>query len=176
MCADDAQADLLRKFQATIAGAELADLRQVAADLGVLAGAMPVPLDRRDLRRPALKQRWLFRIRVDLDTAQPPIWRRLELRSDLTLDVVQQVLQAAFDWTDSHLYRFSLGGGPFDVGSQLFLCPWDAEEGEDDGVAAAQVRLDETVQEAGDVRGWSIWSIGCVSAGSATTSPAEPSC
>ncbi|MEU4361139.1 plasmid pRiA4b ORF-3 family protein [Promicromonospora sp. NPDC023987] len=31
----------------------------------------------------------------------PPIWRRLELRSDLTLDTVRQVLQAAFGWTDS---------------------------------------------------------------------------
>jgi hypothetical protein len=151
MSADDAQADLLRKFRAAIAGVELADLRQVAADLGALARGKHVPLDRPELRRPALAQRCLFRIRVDLDTAQPPIWRRLELRSDLTLDVVHQALQAAFDWTDSHLYRFSLGGGPFDAHSQLFLCPWDAEEGEDDGEAAAQVRLDETVQEAGDV-------------------------
>jgi len=90
-------------------------------------------------------------MRVDLDTSKPPIWRRLELRSDLTLDIVHQVLQAAFAWTDSHLYRFSLGGGPFDARSQFFLCPWDVEEGEDDGAAAAQVRLDETLQEAGDV-------------------------
>jgi hypothetical protein len=100
MSADDAQADLLRKFRAAIAGVELADLRQVAADLGALARGKHVPLDRPELRRPALAQRCLFRIRVDLDTAQPPIWRRLELRSDLTLDVVHQVLKAAFDWTD----------------------------------------------------------------------------
>jgi hypothetical protein len=46
------------------------------------------------------------------------------------------VLQVAFDWTDSHLHRFSLGGHPFDNHSQLFLCPYDVEEGEledDDG-------------------------------------------
>jgi hypothetical protein len=57
------------------------------------------------------------------------------LRSDLPLDVVHQVLQAAFDWTDSHLHRFSLGGHPFDKHSQLFLCVYDVAKGEqeDDG-------------------------------------------
>lgn len=35
-------------------------------------------------------------------------------------------------WADSHLHRFSLGGHPFDRTSQLFLCPYDVEEGEED--------------------------------------------
>jgi hypothetical protein len=64
------------------------------------------------------------------------------------------VLQVAFDWTDFHLHRFSLGGHPFDKHSQLFLCPYDVEEGEqedDGGLPASEVRLDETVQEPGDV-------------------------
>jgi hypothetical protein len=81
-------------------------------------------------------------------------WRRLDLRSDLTLDAVHQVLQAAFDWTDSHLHRFALSGSPFDRSSQPFLCPYDVEEGEldDEGaVPASDVRLDETLQEPGDV-------------------------
>lgn len=144
-------ADLMRKFQSAIAGAELGELRQLADGLGLLAARAAVPVDRPELRRPPRQQVDVFRIRVDLDTSKPAIWRRLDLRSDLTLDVVHQVLQAAFSWTDSHLHRFSLGGGPFDAHSQLFLCPWDVEEGEDDGEAAAQVRLDETLQEPGDV-------------------------
>lgn len=151
---DDPEAALLRKFAAATAGAELADLRSLAAGLSQLSPAMPIPAVRPELRRPPLQQVALFRIRADLDSSQPPIWRRLELRSDLSLDIVHQVLQTAFDWTDSHLHRFSLGGGPFDAHSQLFLCPFDAEEPEyddDDGVPAAQVRLDETLQEPGDV-------------------------
>ncbi len=147
----DDDADLMRKFQSAIAGAELSELRHLADSLGSLAARSAVPLDRPELRRPPRQQVDVFRIRVDLDTSEPAIWRRLELRSDLTLDVVHQVLQAAFAWTDSHLYRFSLGGGPFDAHSQLFLCPWDVEEREDDGEAAAKVRLDETLQETGDV-------------------------
>jgi hypothetical protein len=146
---DDAQAELLRQFQAAISGAELADLRQLAGDLGVVTGR--IGRARPELRRPPLEEVQVLRVRADLDSSEPPIWRRLHLRSDLTLDVVHQVLQAAFGWTDSHLHRFSLGGHPFDLTSQLFLCPFDVEEGEDDGVPAADVRLDEALHEPGDV-------------------------
>jgi hypothetical protein len=68
--------------------------------------------------------------------------------------VVHRVLQHAFSWTDTHLWRFSLGGDPFEPASQVFLCPWDVEEGELEdagGIPAGDVRLDETVQEPGDV-------------------------
>jgi Plasmid pRiA4b ORF-3-like protein len=109
---------------------------------------------RPELRRPPLDEVVIYRIRVDLDHAEPPIWRRLDLRSDLPLDVVHQMLQVAFGWTDSHLHRFSLGGHPFHPTSQLFLCPYDVEEGDEDddgGSPAADVRLDETLQEPGDV-------------------------
>lgn len=142
-------ADLLRKFQAAIAGAELSDLHRLIDQLQIRAE--PVALDSPELRRPPLAQVCAFRVRIDLDTARPPIWRRLELRSNLTLDVVHQVLQAAFGWADCHLHRFALGGDPFDPRSQVFLCPWDVEEGDDDGVPAEQVRLDETLQEPGDI-------------------------
>jgi hypothetical protein len=73
------------------------------------------------------------------------------VRSDVTLDVVHDVLQAAFGWLDYHLHRFSLGGGPFDADSELFLCPFDVEEGEGDGAPAKDVRLDETLQAPDDV-------------------------
>ncbi len=69
----------------------------------------------------------------------------------MTLDVLHQVLQSAFDWSDSHLHRFALGGDAFDAHSELFLCPYDAEEGGDDGTPASGVRLDETLAEPGDV-------------------------
>lgn len=76
----------------------------------------PVRPDRRHARRSDVV---VFRVRVHLDDSTPTIWRQLDLRSDLTLDLLHQVLQVAFDWTDSHLHRFSLGGGAFDRHSQL---------------------------------------------------------
>ncbi len=157
MSADDGQAERLRAFEAVIAGADLDELRQLVGDLSLLGAQVrreSTQPRRPELRRPPLSELKLFRIRVDLKHAKPPIWRRLDVRSDLTLDVLHRVLQAAFSWTDTHLWRFSLGGDPFDQGSQIFLCPWDVEEREWDdegGVPAASVRLDETIQAPGDV-------------------------
>jgi len=95
----------------------------------------------------------MFRVLVSLDDSQPQIWRRLDLRSDLTLSVVHQGIQAAFGWWDYHLYRFSLGGGVWDHTSQVFACTEDLQESDvDEGsILDSLVRLDETVQEPGDV-------------------------
>lgn len=89
----------------------------------------------------------IYRIRVDLDNSWPPIWRRLDVRSDAKLDVVHQVVQAAFGWEDRHLYRFSLGGDPLDPRNRHFLCPWD----EDDGELASQTALTDVLKEPGGV-------------------------
>ncbi|OBH00926.1 hypothetical protein A5698_08380 [Mycobacterium sp. E136] len=113
------------------------------------AGSSPRP----ELRRPPRADLAIYRVRVDLDEAQPPIWRRLDMRSDVTLDVVHQVLQAVFGWAGYHLHRFSLGGRPFDRDSQVFLCTYDADNpefGDYDGPEASQVRLDETLHDPGD--------------------------
>jgi hypothetical protein len=149
--------ELLRRFEAIISGAELDDLRQMVGDLslfGAAAARQPSQPQHQELRRPPLAEVMIFRVRVDLRRSKPRIWRRLELRSDLTLDVVHRVLQMAFSWTDTHLWKFSLGGDPFSRTGQRFLCPWDVEEGEswdDGGVPASEVRLDEAMQDTGDV-------------------------
>lgn len=101
-------------------------------------------------RRPRRGDVATYRIRVDLEHASPPIWRRLDVRSDIGLDAFHQVLQAAFAWTDSHLHRFALGDSVFDRDAETFLCPYDAEEG-DDGLPAEGVHLDETLTEPGDL-------------------------
>ncbi len=153
---DDRRDELLRRFESVISAAELDDLRQLVGDLALLGAAAAQRSSkpqRQELRRPPLGDVMIFRVRVDLRHSKPRIWRRLELRSDLTLDVVHRVLQAAFSWTDTHLWRFSLGGDPFSRAGQAFLCPWDVEEGEseDEGaLPASAVRLDETLQDAGD--------------------------
>jgi hypothetical protein len=106
------------------------------------------------LRRPRREELAVFQLRVDLDDTEPRIWRRLNVRSDLTLDVLHQVLQDAFGWTDSHLHRFALGGGVWDDESEVFLCAYDVDypEDVDDGVSTPEVdvRLDETMTEPGD--------------------------
>lgn len=101
-------------------------------------------------RRPPLDAPRRFVVRLDLNDSDPQIWRRLAIRSDLTLDAMHRTIQAAFGWYDGHLYRFSLGGAPLDPTAEAFVCALDIEEG-DPATPLDEVRLDETLQESGDV-------------------------
>lgn len=98
--------------------------------------------------RPPRKKISTYRIRVDLDHTKPPIWRRLELASDLRLDELHGVLQTAMGWTDSHLHHFVMGPQR-DRRTAPFLTDFDLEEG-DTGVPERNIRLDQVLSEVGD--------------------------
>jgi hypothetical protein len=91
-----------------------------------------------------------YRVRVELKETDPPTWRGLEIRSDVNLAEVHDILQVAFGWTDSHLHGFAAGPEFYSPEAEHYLCPFDEEEGEHEGVPEAQVRLDEVLAEAGD--------------------------
>jgi hypothetical protein len=57
-----------------------------------------------------VKARTVLQLKVTLVGSKPPIWRRLLIRDDATLDDLHRALQIAFGWTESHLHRFDLGG------------------------------------------------------------------
>ncbi|WP_460722232.1 plasmid pRiA4b ORF-3 family protein [Microbacterium aureliae] len=145
--------ELRRRFDALISGRDLADLRDLAAGLGMLgAGAGHAdPPALPSLRRPPREQPVVYGLRVELVGDEPEIWRRLRVRSDITLAEMHDILQAAFAWSDTHLHRFSIGGEAWERGSENFLCPFDVDEGDDDGMPASEVRLDETLHDLGDV-------------------------
>lgn len=90
-----------------------------------------------------------FVVRLDLDGAKPPVWRRLRLAGELTLDRVHEVIQLAMGWTDTHLHRFVMGPKARDWRTEPFLSAYDVAQG-DVGVAEADVRLDEVLREPGD--------------------------
>ncbi len=46
---------------------------------------------------------------ITLRDIDPPIWRRVRVRGDLTLDRLHHVIQAAMGWTNSHLHQFLMG-------------------------------------------------------------------
>jgi hypothetical protein len=45
-------------------------------------------------------------LKVTLAGSQPPIWRRVEVNSGLTLHELHYVIQCVFEWDDSHLSQF----------------------------------------------------------------------
>ncbi len=51
----------------------------------------------------------IYRIKVTLKHIEPPVWRRIEVPSDIKLDKLHRVLQDVMGWTDSHLHAFRVG-------------------------------------------------------------------
>lgn len=52
----------------------------------------------------------VYELKITLRDIEPPIWRRLRVRSDITLFKLHGILQATMGWTDSHLHQFVAGG------------------------------------------------------------------
>jgi hypothetical protein len=48
-------------------------------------------------------------LHVVLLGSEPPIWRRLQVPGDASLDWLHAVLQVAIGWTNSHLHQFMVG-------------------------------------------------------------------
>lgn len=88
-------------------------------------------------------------VRLDLNHAKPPIWRRLQLSSDLRLDRLHDIVQIAMGWTESHLHHFIAGPGKRDWDVAPFLTDFAAAEG-DEGIHEADVRLDQVIAKPGD--------------------------
>lgn len=144
--------DVMRQLTAAMSGMSLGELERALQSL--MAATVPVadpfaraaPPSRRRPRRPGVVT---YRVRADLKDTRPPLWRRLELSSDLFLDEVHRVVQLAFGWTDSHLHQFGSGPDPYHPETELYLCPFQVDEGET-GVPEEQVRLDEVLVDVGD--------------------------
>lgn len=70
----------------------------------------------------------LLTVRVDIDEAKPPVWRRLALRGDMTAGDLHDVLQSVFGWEYAHLHRFWIGPT-----KQIYRGPYlSTDEDEDD--------------------------------------------
>ncbi|WP_194911132.1 plasmid pRiA4b ORF-3 family protein [Catenulispora rubra] len=57
----------------------------------------------------------VYRLRVDLRGARPPIWRRLEVADDTTLAELHRLLQIAFGWDNYHMHCFETDLGTFGI-------------------------------------------------------------
>jgi len=51
----------------------------------------------------------IYQIKVTLQESKPPIWRRIQVPSDITLAKLHRILQVVMGWSDSHLHQFTVG-------------------------------------------------------------------
>ena len=52
----------------------------------------------------------IYQLKITLKDFRPPIWRRVQVKSNITLGKLHQIIQASMGWTNSHLHGFSIGG------------------------------------------------------------------
>ncbi|MFI6540457.1 plasmid pRiA4b ORF-3 family protein [Nonomuraea sp. NPDC050547] len=86
----------------------------------------------------------IHRIKVTLVGSRPPIWRRLEVASTITLRALHTVLQAAFGWEDCHLWVFDSSLGRYGVADRELQIAGAAARRLDQVAPAGQDRLSYT--------------------------------
>jgi hypothetical protein len=62
----------------------------------------------------------LYQLKITLCPSKPPIWRRVVVRADMTLDRLHRVIQIAMGWMESHMHQFQLGGVAYGIPDDEF--------------------------------------------------------
>ncbi|MDO8393449.1 MAG: plasmid pRiA4b ORF-3 family protein [Dietzia sp.] len=101
-------------------------------------------------RHPRRETPVIYRVKVELQDSSPPIWRRLDLRSDLMLPRLHLILQEAMGWTNSHLHEFVHASSRRDRDAEHFASMDYPDAGEMGELDEADVRLDELAHSVGD--------------------------
>lgn len=83
---------------------------------------------------------------------KPPVWRRLDVRSDLSLEALHLVLQAAFEWEDSHLHHFHRYAERGSLEPDLYIS--DVEFELEGALAEHEVTLDQVLARPGETLGY----------------------
>lgn len=52
----------------------------------------------------------IYQLKITLTGSKPPIWRRILISDDMSLDMLHLTFQFTMGWTDSHLHQFILDG------------------------------------------------------------------
>ncbi len=77
------------------------------------------------------------RLKITLQGSKPPIWRRIEVPGNTSLDDLNLMIQGAMGWTNSHLHGFEIGGENYSI--------LDPEFGADDCLDETKFRLQRLV-------------------------------
>ena len=78
-------------------------------------------------------------LRVELRDTDPVIWRRVEVPTSVTLEVLHDIVQAVMGWFDCHLWEFT-------VGKQRYGPPMEEDWGTEPRGEAGKVRLRDVLK------------------------------
>jgi hypothetical protein len=57
----------------------------------------------------------VYQLKVTLDEIRPSIWRRIQVRGDITLFKLHKILQVVMGWYNCHLHQFVINGESYSV-------------------------------------------------------------
>ena len=52
----------------------------------------------------------VYQLKITLKHVKPPIWRRIQVKSDIPLKVLHRIIQQVIGWEDEHLHDFNIKG------------------------------------------------------------------
>jgi len=82
----------------------------------------------------------IYQLKVTLKEIQPPIWRRFQVRSNITFRELHKTLQVVMGWWNSHLHLFQVG--VLMITDSATLAEWG-----EDGVPDHVTQLDKIVKQ-----------------------------
>jgi hypothetical protein len=91
------------------------DVTELRSQLGMLPGVENQKAARKRNRSVSVNEDLgldgaaLYQLKITLKRSDPPIWRRVVVRSDMPLRRFHGVIQRVMGWTDSHLHQFIVG-------------------------------------------------------------------
>lgn len=68
-------------------------------------------------RKKAAADRQVHQLKARLKGIRPPIWRRMQVPSDIDLGTLHGILQETMGWDDGHMHEFRAGGISYGVPS-----------------------------------------------------------
>jgi hypothetical protein len=71
-------------------------------------------------QEPSQVRAQLYSLKVTLNGITPPIWRTLVCPVDASLELLSVLIQEAFGWDGSHLYKFKIGKTDYDCDPEMF--------------------------------------------------------
>ena len=81
----------------------------------------------------------IHQIKVTLRNIDPPIWRRIQVKSDIRLDKLHDLLQIVMGWNNEHLHGFRVGRKSYGIPAAF----------SDDTIDERKARLDEVAKNGG---------------------------
>ena len=57
----------------------------------------------------------IYQLKITLRGSKPPIWRRIQVRSDTAVAKLHDIFQIVMGWTNSHLHQFIIHGVEYGI-------------------------------------------------------------